>query len=130
MLFATNRIPEQSHKTTLNRKISFDLQDTRAAHSMYFCQRKGKDNYIEIGRNKFFSTLRDLPKKTQILLYIHGFNNTGEADVFPRAERLQTLMDKVGGSDLVHVVPLIWPCDDDSFLKFVDDYFFMPTRQP
>lgn len=123
MLFATNRIPRQSSRTTLNRNISFDLQNINVAQSMYFCERKGKDYYVEIGNKSFFSRLKDLPKLTQILLYIHGFNNTAEAEVFPRAQKLQELFDKVGGKGLVHVVPLIWPCDDDSVIAIVDDYW-------
>ncbi len=90
---------------------------------MYFCERRDKDNYVEIGNESFFSRLKDLPKRMQILLYIHGFNNTAEAEVFPRTEKLQELFDKVGVKDLVHVVPLIWPCDNDNIVSIIDDYW-------
>ncbi|MCO6441622.1 MAG: alpha/beta hydrolase [Nitrococcus mobilis] len=108
----------------MNRSISFDLQNTAASHHMYFCERRGQGDYIEIGNVAFFDRLKALPdSKTQILLYIHGFNNTDEAVVFPRAQRLQALFDQVGGAALVHVVPLIWPCDDDRFTAIADDYW-------
>ncbi len=124
MLFATNRTPKQSVRTRLNRPISFHLQDTSAAHHMYFCERLGISDYVEIGNVAFFDRLKALPnEKTQVLLYIHGFNSTDEAVIFPRAERLQQLFDQVGGEGLVHVVPLIWPCDDDSFTAIADDYW-------
>lgn len=123
MLFATNRAPKESTKTRLNRKISFPLQNTTVSQNMYFCERKGKDDYIEIGNKAFFQQLKDLPEKTQVLFYIHGFNNTGESEIFPNAKKLQALFDQVGEPGLVLVVPLIWPCDDDSTLAFIDDYW-------
>lgn len=123
MLFITNRTPKQSNRTRLNRKISFDLHETCASQYMYFCERKSEDDYVEIGSKAFFNQLKNLPDKTQILFYIHGFNNTGEKEIFPRANRLQELIDEEGGKDLVYVVPLIWPCDDDRFYAIVDDYW-------
>ncbi len=123
MLFVTNRTPRQSNRTRLNRKISFDLQDTCASQHMYFCEQKAADDYVEIGNKAFFTRLKNLPGETQILFYIHGFNNTGEKDIFPRANRIQELFDEVGGKDLVYVVPLIWPCDNDPALAIIDDYW-------
>lgn len=49
MLFATNRTPKNSTKTKLNRKIKFSLQNTSVSQNMYFCERKGKNDYVEIG---------------------------------------------------------------------------------
>jgi esterase/lipase superfamily enzyme len=123
MLFVTNRTPKESSQSTLNRDISFSLQNTNASQDVYFCQRQGKNKYTEVGNDDFFQQLKDLPNKTQVLLYIHGFNNTGEAEVFPNAAKLQKLFNKHGGEDLVYVVPIIWPCDDDSFIAFMDDYW-------
>lgn len=57
------------------------------------------------------------------MIYIHGFNNVGEKDIFPRAECIQKLFDQEGAEGLVHVVPLIWPCDDDSAIAIMDDYW-------
>lgn len=123
MLFVTNRTPRQSNKTRRNRNISFDLQDTTASQNMFFCERMGADDYVEVGSEAFFSRLKALPEKTEILLYIHGFNNTGEANIFPNARKLQELFDREGGEGLVHVVPLIWPCDDDAVTAIIDDYW-------
>ncbi len=126
MLFVTNRTPKQSNRTRLKRKISFDLQETSAAQNMFFCERNDCEDYTEIGSKKFFARLKALPQKTQILFYIHGFNNTGEADIFPRAKKLQELINPHPDDDvepIVHVVPLIWPCDDDSIISFLGDYW-------
>ena len=123
MLFVTNRSPEDSSRTELARKIKFDLNNTSACINLYFCERHDKDNYTEIGSLKFFQRLKSSEKAKQILLYIHGFNNTGEKEIFPNAECLQELIDQNGGKNLVRVIPLIWPCDDDSIVALVDDYW-------
>lgn len=122
MLFATNRTPTQSAKSKRNRKISFSMQNTSVRQDMYFCRRNGVNDYIEIGNKAFFQELKDLEGKTQILFYIHGFNNLGESDVFPNAETLQSMFDELQPG-LIHVVPLVWPCDDDSAVAFLDDYW-------
>ncbi len=122
MLFATNRTPTQSAKTKRNRKISFSLQNTSVSTDMYFCRRDGVDDYTEVGKKTFFQELKELDNNTQILFYIHGFNNTGEAEVFPNAEILQSMFDEASPG-LVYVVPLIWPCDDDSAIAFIKDYW-------
>ena len=122
MLFATNRTPTQSAKSKKGRKISFSMQNTSVSQDMYFCRRDGVNDYIEIGNKAFFQQLKELNGNTQILLYIHGFNNTGEPEVFPNAEVLQGMFDEISPG-LVHVVPLIWPCDDDSAPAYIDDYW-------
>lgn len=122
MLFATNRTPTQSAKSKKGRKISFSMQNTSVRQDMYFCRRDGVDDYVELGSKAFFQNLKDLNDKTQILFYIHGFNNIGESEVFPNAEVLQGMFDELSPG-LVYVVPLIWPCDDDSAAAFMDDYW-------
>ncbi|MEH6453920.1 MAG: alpha/beta hydrolase [Psychromonas sp.] len=122
MLFATNRTPIQSARTKKGRKISFSMQNTSVRQDMYFCRRQGVDDYIELGSKDFFQTLKDLDGNTQILFYIHGFNNLGESDIFPNAEILQKMFDQLSPG-LVYIVPLIWPCDDDSAIAFMDDYW-------
>ena len=122
MLFATNRTPSQSAKSKKGRKISFSMQNTSVRQDMYFCRRDGVNDYIEIGNKVFFQELKELDAKTQILFYIHGFNNLGESDIFPNAEIMQDMFDK-RNPGLVYVVPLIWPCDDDSAIAFMDDYW-------
>ncbi len=124
MLFATNRSPAESVITTLNRAISFDLNNTSANADMYFCERKSKGNYVEIGSQAFFKRLKEEePLSKQLLFYIHGFNNTSEQEVFPNALKLQALMDQVGGKDFVKVVPLLWPTDDDNAFAIMKDYW-------
>lgn len=63
--------------------------------------------------------IRDVQAK-QILLFIHGFSNLPEPDIFPRAQALQDLFN-AAEPDLVEVIPLIWPCDND--LSIVKDYW-------
>ena len=48
-----------------------------------------------------------------MLLYIHGFDNLPERDVFERAGTLQSLCDATAEPGLVQVVPMLWPCDND-----------------
>jgi len=62
--------------------------------------------------------LKDSPSK-QILLYIHGFSNRPEDHIFPRVEALQSMFD-AREENLVEVVPLIWPCDND--FGIIKDY--------
>ncbi|MDO3387242.1 alpha/beta hydrolase [Gilvimarinus sp. SDUM040013] len=122
MLFVTNRTPVQSARSRTNRNISFDYQNTAVSQYLYFCERNGKDDYTEIKSKAFFQRLKALPEKVQLLLYVHGFNNNMEPDVFSNAQTLQQLMD-AQSPGLVQVVPLIWPCDDDSSAAFADDYW-------
>ncbi len=49
---------------------------------------------------------------TDILLYIHGFNNYPKKDIFPRAKSLQKMYNKTLVKKKVLVVPIIWPCSD------------------
>jgi esterase/lipase superfamily enzyme len=123
MLFATNRMPRQSARSRRNRKLTFDNQNTTVSQNMFFCRRDSAGDYTEIMSEAFFDELKKLQGKTRVLLYIQGFNNNMESEIFPNAEKLQRAMDDVGGEGLVHVVPLIWPCDDDSPLAFIDDYW-------
>ncbi|MCI5107106.1 MAG: alpha/beta hydrolase [Pseudomonadales bacterium] len=123
MLFVTNRSPRQSVRFKKNRDLSFDLQNTDVSRYIYFCKRHDKDKYTEIGSKDFFQSLKDdLDDDTQLLLYIHGFNNNMEEQVFRNAEKLQALLDKED-KDRVRVIPLIWPCDDDSIVAIADDYW-------
>ena len=123
MLFVTNRTPEQSIRSRAGRRITFDLQNTSVSQNLFFCRRTDPDEYEEIGSHAFFSELKAPDGAMQVLLYIHGFNNTGEQEVFPRAKLLEDLVNKMAGRNLVQVVPLIWPCDDDSIVAILDDYW-------
>ncbi len=123
MLFVTNRMPREGVQSEVGRSISFDLQDTSVSQNLFFCERLRRNSYTEIGNRAFFARLKAPENPEQILLYIHGFNNTGEQEIFPRARLLQNLINGRRRRNLVQVVPIIWPCDDDSIAAIVDDYW-------
>ncbi len=119
MLFVTNREPKGSIRTRKGRAYKFDLDKNAPSNSIYCCERVGEHKYIEIGSASLMSRLRDCNSK-QLLFYIHGFSNLPEPDIFPRVEILQKLFDEKE-KNLVLVVPIIWPCDND--LGIVGDYW-------
>lgn len=140
MFFITNREPIDSISSEkLPRPFEFNLGVNSPSNSVFFCKvskkaktkkekekkaDKGKSedfNYTsaEIGSKEFMKELRGVKAK-QILLFIHGFSNLPETDIFPRAEKLQKLFDSTE-KNLVQVVSLIWPCDND--LGIVKDYW-------
>jgi len=97
----------------------FDLDNNAPSNSIYCCERLGKDHYEEIGSDKLMSRLGE-SKAKQILLFIHGFSNLPEPDIFPRVEKLQAYFDSKE-ANLIEVVPLIWPCDND--FGIIKDYW-------
>ncbi len=127
MFFITNRTieeeplsSEQLAKKKSPRPIKFKMDDNQAGHSFYFCERKKKDHYVEIGSSKAMELIRKMSKVKNILLYIHGFNNMPEKHIFPRAAQLHKFFNP-GRSTSVFVVPVIWPCDND--LGVIKDYW-------
>lgn len=119
MLFVTNREPKGSIRTRVNRKFAFDLKKNAPSNSIYCCERAGPDDYIELGSKLWLSRLKQ-SRSQQLLFFIHGFSNIPEPDIFPRALALQAQFDAVD-PDLVQVIPVIWPCDDDPGI--VKDYW-------
>lgn len=119
MLFITNREPQGSIRTKRNRVYKFDLNKNAPSNSIYCCERLGEDDYIEIGADGLMAKLRDSSAK-QLLFFIHGFSNLPEPDIFPRVAELQEYFD-AKEQDLVQVVPIIWPCDND--LGIIKDYW-------
>lgn len=119
MLFITNRAPKGSIRTTKNRTFKFDLNNNSPANSAYFCQRNSKGDYTEVGSQSLMAQLKSSPAQ-QILLMIHGFSNLPEPDIFESAEKLQQLFNNKE-DNLVQVVPLIWPCDND--FGIIQDYW-------
>ncbi len=119
MLFITNREPKGTILSSAGRKYEFDLDKNAPSNSIYCCQRLAKNNYIEIGSKKLMSDLSK-GKVEQLLFYIHGFSNLPEPDIFPRVAELQKYFDKKE-PDLIRVVPIIWPCDNDKGI--VKDYW-------
>lgn len=126
MLFLTNRVlnegptprnPDGSYGVP--RPVSFSLRNNQAEQSIYFCYRKGPNDYLEIGNQAFFNTLKD-SGYWQILLYLHGYSALPESAIFPRVAELQALFEQKMANGII-VIPLIWPCDDD--IGAVKDYF-------
>lgn len=119
MLFLTNRAVQEGLQSEVGRKITFDLNHNSPGNSVYYCNRDSRDNYREIGSKDFLTQLKNSNYR-EILLYIHGFSNLPEPNVFPRVEGLQKLFDETS-KGLVLVVPMIWPCDND--FGVVKDYW-------
>jgi hypothetical protein len=111
MLFVTNRRIEGSRRSQPGRSIAFARDDQEPGASLYFCQRAGPEQYVELTAVPFFSRLRR-SRHRQVLFYVHGFSCQPEARVFPDAQRLQALCDALD-PDLAEVVPIVWPCDDE-----------------
>ena len=111
MLFITNRSFNEGKISKKDRKVTFNLEENEPSASVFFCERGEKDQYVELGGEAFLERVRQSSYK-QILLYIHGFNNLPEKDIFPRAESLQNLCNQ-HGKDQIQVIPMIWPCDAD-----------------
>ncbi len=111
MLFITNRTPKVSIRFKKNRAIDFDISNNSASNSVYYCKRASKGNYVEIGSAEFMKNVKD-SKIKEVLFLIHGFSNLPEPDIFPSTELLQRLFDRKE-RNLVQVIPLIWPCDND-----------------
>ena len=118
MLFITNRAPKGSIRTKRNRPYRFDLNNNAPGNSLFYCERMGEGQYMELGSADLLERLRDTPYR-QLLLYIHGFSNLPE-DVFPAAQEFQHLCDAKQKDEVV-VVPIIWPCDNDRGI--VGDYW-------
>ena len=119
MLFITNREPKGSIVTEANRDFHFDLDKNSPSNSIYCCERIAKDKYIELGSDVLMSKLK-VSKAKQLLLFIHGFSNLPEPDIFPRVTKLQEYFD-AKEPNLIQVVPIIWPCDND--LGIIKDYW-------
>ena len=111
MLFVTNRRIEGSRRSQPGRGITFASGDQEPGVSLFFCQRLGPEQYVELTAMPFFSRLRR-SRHRQLLFYIHGFSCQPEARIFPDAARLQALCDALD-PELAEVVTIVWPCDDD-----------------
>ena len=85
MLFITNCEPKGFIRTKRGRDNHFDLNKNGPSNSVYFYQRAGKDNYAElgatVGRNGFYGET-EKSRTRQVLLFIHGFSNLPEPDIF------------------------------------------------
>ena len=133
MFFVTNRVLKEgptpinagSSSSPRPRSITFNLNNNQAEQSIYFCRRDAPERYFEVGSYEFFNHLKQA-KQTQILFYIHGFDNLPETAIFPRTQELQELFDRKhqeneDANESILVVPIIWPCDNDQGI--LSDYF-------
>lgn len=118
MIFITNRFPKQSIRTRIGRDFDFDLDNNAASNSVFFCERLGENNNVEIGSLDFLSRLKE-SKCRQILIYIHGFSNLPK-DVFTAVDEFQSLCEKSKKGEVL-VIPIIWPCDND--MGIIKDYW-------
>ena len=119
MLFITSREPKGSIRSKKGRAFKFDLNKNAPSNSVYYCERTDKGGCTEIGADALMDKLKNSNAK-QLLIYIHGFDNLPDDDVFPRVKLLQKFFDEKE-KNLVEVVPLIWPCDND--FGIVKDYW-------
>lgn len=120
MYFITNRQPKGDFSLQkAGKKYEFDLDRNASCNSVYYCERKSKENYEELGSVALMKKLKT-SKTKNILLYIHGFSNLPEEDIFPRVDTLQKLFDEKE-KNLVLVLPIIWPCDNDKGI--IKDYW-------
>ena len=119
MLFITNREPMGSIRTRNGREYKFDFKKNSPSNSVFYCERTDEDKYIEIGSQGLMGKLKQ-SNAEQLLFFIHGFSNMPEPDIFPRAMKLQELFNQEE-PDLVEVIPLIWPCDND--FGIIKDYW-------
>ena len=119
MLFVTNRrLRQRPSRTPAGgripnpRRVDFRLDDAEPSAAVHFCERLGAGRCREVFSTGLLEALR-VSAARHVLLYIHGFNNLPERDVFERAGTLQSLCDATAEPGLVQVVPMLWPCDND-----------------
>lgn len=120
MLFITNRkLLNINGQEIYPRSISFDLETNASTNEVYFCARDDYGQYQELGSRWFFEEIRSTPYE-QILLYIHGYSNQPEDDIFTNTLLLQQYFN-VKQLHKILVIPIIWPCDND--LGIIKDYW-------
>lgn len=120
MFFITNRQPKGDFsKQTSGVNYEFDLDRNASCNSVYYCERSKKGDYLELGSLELMRQLK-VSKAKNILLFIHGFSNLPEEDIFPRVKTLQKLFDEKE-KDFILVIPIIWPCDNDKGI--IKDYW-------
>lgn len=119
MYFITNRKLNINKNSLIPRVVEFDLSNNASNNEIYFCNRKKKNLYEEIGHINFLNNLSG-SNYDQILLYIHGYNNLPEDSIFQNTEKLQNYFKKKTNNSIL-VIPIIWPCDND--LGIIKDYW-------
>lgn len=123
MLFITNREMEFHKNFTPeylgSTGVKFNLKNNAPMIDLKYCTNNYEQrSEVDIGSISFMQRLKDCTAK-HILFYIHGYNNMPE-DAFKTTIDLQRLFD-VQQENLIKVVPIIWPCDNDFGL--IKDYW-------
>jgi esterase/lipase superfamily enzyme len=90
------------------------------ASMFYYCKKREDGKLYEIQAKKFFADIKGLEGYTDIVLYIHGFNNFPDDDIFPRAEKLQEMFDTTLKNKKALIIPVIWPCNNQ--IGIIRDY--------
>jgi esterase/lipase superfamily enzyme len=97
MLFITNRVFNEGNLSPAPgqppRTVTFNLQDTNALQSLFYCERLGPDSYREVLGTDFLERLRQSPAQ-HLIIFVHGFSNFPENAIFQRAGALQRLFDQ------------------------------------
>jgi len=114
MYFITNKTVKKSGKHLTFQKSN------EISQSLRYCETEDGEKFTEIGSKPLMKALMEDKTFTEILFYIHGFNNQPYEDVFPRAQAMQKQL-KEAGLRHVYVVPIIWPCDND--FGVIKDYW-------
>ena len=112
MLFVTNRRIEGSRRSQPGRGIAFARGDQEPGASLYFCQRLGPEQYVELTAVPFFSRLRR-SRHRQLLFYVHGFSCQPEARRLPRRAAAAGAVRRARRPSSPRWSPIVWPCDDD-----------------
>jgi len=59
MLFITNREPTGSTQAGAGAAYGFDLEKNAPSNAVYYCQRNGDGDYIELGSQSFMQQIND-----------------------------------------------------------------------
>jgi hypothetical protein len=71
MLFITNRFPTQGIPSELGRIWDFDLKNTAASNSVFYCERYSNKSYTDLGSKPFLERINVLA---------HSMSNRQSAD--------------------------------------------------
>ncbi|MCM8612500.1 alpha/beta hydrolase [Accumulibacter sp.] len=110
MLFVTNRVPDQGLISAVGRPVSFADGEADATNSLFYCESVPSDHgssFVEKMSDNFLKQLKTSNRKN-ILLYLHGFNNTPDSAI-GKGHLLQRLLDSKD-PNAVEVVAVVWPC--------------------
>ncbi len=111
MLFVTNRKINEGGtpgSNSLPRRISFDTQGEDRGNvgvDIYFCERLGHQDYVEIGSEAFFTKLQNTPN-LHVMTMMHGYNVAPD-DALDNHHEFQELCESTGGN--ISIISVVWP---------------------